>query len=93
MNTELELLSKIVGGICMLLLPVAALGFISHYSSMAAAGRVGREYCTANDYEFVGIEIKKANYTLKYRYAGKLVHQKFRMAHLFGRVLRIEWLK
>ncbi len=77
----------------MLVLPFIVLGFLSYYSSKFAAARVGREYCDANRYEFLAIEIKKANYTLEYKSASEFGRQKFRMAHVFGKVLKVEWLK
>ncbi|MES2319591.1 MAG: hypothetical protein V4631_19085 [Pseudomonadota bacterium] len=92
MSPELELLLKVVGGIAILVLPIVILGFFGHYFSMLAAGRVGRAYCATNSCEFVGIEIKKAHYTLKFHSAGKTTRRNFRMAHLFGVVFKVEWL-
>lgn len=77
MSPEIELLLKVLRGIGMLVLPFAVLGFVSHYSSKIAAERVGRDYCETNRYEFLAVEIKKANYTLKYRSASELALQKF----------------
>lgn len=60
MSPAIELLLKVLSGIGMLVLPSAALGFLSHFSSKMAIERVGRDYCDAKRHAFLAVDIEKA---------------------------------